>query len=295
MAFPLSWLIIQLHLSLSHAFAFDHAVTDLLTKAGGLTRRECEAVQHRHRRLTKQKLDVEQLHSTLHALPDHLLVGQIGELLRSTPLSKLRQQCELRPDARWCSYKKCLCDCSAMPGDGLRDGGMASSPPPAVVAIDCEFTPLRAAIVDAEGRIRMDCLVTPDVEPAGRSTPPLPSILRCDRPSLVPSRAGEVRATLLELLESGTTIVAHTPRSDLRALGFDEASASDLEERIVDVAKMGLPEGAQVASLRKMAERHLQLPKGSFQAGGKKHCAIEDAFMTLRVYDVLLQESPSPP
>ena len=56
---------------------------------------------------------------------------------------------------------------------------------------------------------------------------------------------------------------------------------------------MRLPPGAQVASLKRMAAEHLREDEargragGGFQAGGSKHCAVEDAWVTLRIYSAL--------
>ena len=120
----------------------------------------------------------------------------------------------------------------------------------------------------------------------------LPSILRCDRPNLVSATAGDVRERLRDLLKSGATIVAHTPQSDLRALGFDEAEYSEvLPSGVVDVARLRLPndgEYHEVASLRRMAKAHLKLER--FQRGGARHCAIQDALVTLRIYQALTDE-----
>jgi len=125
----------------------------------------------------------------------------------------------------------------------------------------------------------------PDVPTAGRSSAPLPSILRCDRPMLSSATAGEIRSQLHQWLATGTTVLAHTPQSDLRALGFDDVDVADLQRRgcVVDVAVLRLPEGSQVASLKRMAEQH-DLAPPSFQAGNSKHCAVQDALVTLALY-----------
>ena len=53
---------------------------------------------------------------------------------------------------------------------------------------------------------------------------------------------------------------------------------------LVDVGRLGVPAGAQVASLRRMAEAHLGL---TLHAGGRRHCAVEDAAVTMRLYHKL--------
>ena len=266
--------------------SLDTAVGALLQNKIGLTRREAELVQHRHRKRHQSPLTLNELEETIEALPPSLLPGHVAELLRSTSLPALREMVAAQPSAKWCSYKKTLCDC------GARSTAAEPPPPPRLVAIDCEFKPLRCAAVDDSGSVVLDCVVTPDKPPAGRSTAPLPSILRCDRPNLVSATAGDVRERLRDLLKSGATIVAHTPQSDLRALGFDEAEYSEvLPSGVVDVARLRLPndgEYHEVASLRRMAKAHLKLER--FQRGGARHCAIQDALVTLRIYQALTDE-----
>ena len=86
--------------------------------------------------------------------------------------------------------------------------------------------------------------------------------------------------------------MAHTPQSDLRALGFDaDEHQLQLPAGVVDVATVGLREGEQVASLKKLAARHLGEGEAKhFQAGGAKHCAVQDALVTLRVYEALREQ-----
>ena len=104
----------------------------------GLTRREVECLEHRHRRRNnKQRLTEEELDETLLALDERaLLPGQARHLLRSVPLPELRQLCAAHTS--WCSYRKTLCDCDVAP--------LSTSPPPAaptprVLAFDCVRPP----------------------------------------------------------------------------------------------------------------------------------------------------------
>ena len=236
----------------------------------GLTKREAVAVEHRHRRRNGAPLLHGELAATLHALdslPRTLLPGQLAELLRTTPMDALRVSCAASPEGIWCSYKRRLCDC----------GGVVAlaeeEVPPTVLSIDCEFKPLRCAAVDEGGRVRFDRIVLPDVPPAGTSTRPLPSILRCDRPSLVTTTSSALRAELEQRMAAGTVLIAHTPASDLRALGMGVEEVGRLLQagHVIDVATIGLAAGDQVASLKRMAEEDGVAPPG-FQAGGGKHC-----------------------
>ena len=267
-------------------------VVGLALQQRGLTRREAEAVQFRHKRNTGGPLTMEVLQSTLAAiddLPNALLDGQVAELLRATTMDAIRSAVKASPDGRWCSYKRKLCDC----GGRRLDLATAARPPPRLLAIDCEFKPLRFAAVDEEGSTRLDCLVLPDVAPAGRSSAPLPSILRCDRPQLVALTEGALRAQLTEWMALGARVLAHTPVSDLRALGIPELEVIELQRRglVVDVALLDLAQGDQVASLKRMAERYGVAPPG-FQEGGAKHCAIQDAVVAMALFKALRPEMP---
>jgi len=260
----------------------------------GLTRREAEAVQFRHKRNTGGPLTMEVLQSTLAAiddLPNALLDGQVAELLRATTMDAIRSAVKASPDGRWCSYKRKLCDCGGRPL--LVSVAAEAAAAPRLLAIDCEFKPLRFAAVDEEGSTRLDCLVLPDVAPAGRSSAPLPSILRCDRPQLVGLTEGALRAQLTEWMALGTRVLAHTPVSDLRALGIPELEVIELQRRglVVDVALLDLAQGDQVASLKRMAERYGVAPPG-FQEGGAKHCAIQDAVVAMALFKALRPEMP---
>lgn len=253
----------------------------------GLTRRESESVQHRHRRRMKVPILLPELEDTIAALPPGLLDGQVTELLRSMPAAELRTHCAAHAAGGWCTFKRRLCVCGSLE---RRTGvELQQAAPPSMVAFDCEFKPLRMAAVDDHRRIVMDYVVVPDEPPAGTSTSPLPSVLRCDRPSLVPMAKGELRRRLREWAAAGTVLVGHTPLSDLRAIGIEVDEAEELlrSGRLVDVGRLGLTEqGEQVASLKRMSQHEGVAPLG-FQAGGARHCAIEDALVTLDVYDAL--------
>lgn len=245
----------------------------------GLTARESDAVQHRHRRLTRRPLLPDECAATeaaLEALSLH--PAQLAHLLRSTPLEPLRAQAEAH-SGRWCSYKRALCTCGAgaVPASADAEGAPAA---PAVLGVDCEFKPLRFAAVDAAGAVHIDCAVLPDVPPPGGDPrrPKLPGVLSCDRQGLAMAPAAELRRRLLGLVAGGTTLVAHTPASDLRALGLAELEGSP---SVVDVGSASLAEGERVVSLRRMAEEHLGL---RIQRGGGPHCAIEDAYVALRLH-----------
>lgn len=81
----------------------DAAVTSLLQKRG-LTRREAESVQHRHRRLSKKPLQLPELEQSLSRLDAlKLLPGQTTHLIRSHPLSSFEDADPARH--KWCSYK----------------------------------------------------------------------------------------------------------------------------------------------------------------------------------------------
>ena len=167
-------------------------------------------------------------------------------------------------------------------------------PLPTVLSLDCEFKPLRCAIVDGAGRVCLDCLVTQRV--AGSSERPLSGILRCDAPRLQKIEVNELRALLLRLVEGGTILVAHTPQSDLRALSLllsDGSMPPELLGRVIDVAQLGKPTpDAPTMSLKRMAAEHLNIQiqhgtTGGGSAGSRRHCAIEDARVTMQLYQQL--------
>ena len=65
---------------------------------------------------------------------------------------------------------------------------------------------------------------------------------------------------------------------------------------MLDIAKLGRPAGSQAVSLRRMAEEHLgetiqQAARGG--AGRRRHCAIEDAAVTMRLYHALTRTAPA--
>ena len=72
-----------------HAALHDAAVPSLLQHKIGLTRREADLVEHRHRKQTGTLLGLAELEETIALLPDDLLDGHVAELLRSTTLSTL--------------------------------------------------------------------------------------------------------------------------------------------------------------------------------------------------------------
>ena len=287
--------------------ALDAAISQLLQQRIGLTRREADLVQHRHRKQTGALLQIAELEATIEALPPALLPGHVAHLLRAHPLSSLQG---LDPQRhRWCSYKTHVwCSCAdACAGPPLLDLDAPPSaddapppsaddePPPATLALDCEFKPLRCVIVDAAGRVRLDALVTKPA--AGTSSPPLPGILSCDAPLLRRVALADLQTTLRKLVASGTVIVAHTPESDLHALELTE-----LAEGFVDIAQLGRPPagryGPQSQSLKKMAEAHLgvtiQQGQGSQGVhGSRRHCAREDARVTMELYKALIAKGES--
>ena len=263
----------------------------------GLTRREADAVQHREMRRTGKRLQPEKLADTLDQLDSlELLPGQVAHLLRSHPLSSLQDLDPARH--RWCSYKThiwCSC-CSGVNQEqslSLLDVP-ATERLPELLSLDCEFKPLRCAIVDAEGRVRLDCLVTQPA--AGTSASPLPGILKCDVPELRRVDLADLQALLLRLVESGTVIVAHTPQADLRALQL----LDELDGKLVDVAQLGpkteAAVGLQSMSLKRMAAELLgiEIQKGGTgggRPGSRRHCAREDAQVAMRLYQVLRPEA----
>lgn len=136
----LSWLVVA-----SSCFEALHALTER-----GLTRREAEAVARRFQRRTGKRLlpsDVLAALANLDTL--ELLPGHITHLLRSHPLHSFDS---VDPSwHRWCSYKTHIwCSCNGV-GRGsplLRDDGTADvTRPPHILSFDCEFKPLRCAMV----------------------------------------------------------------------------------------------------------------------------------------------------
>lgn len=272
----------MLALLVAATLTFDATVSAVL-QARGLTRRESESIQHRHRRLVGKGLSMPVLDATLERLDSLQLVpGQVTHLLRSYPLASFER---VDPDRDvWCSYKNHIwCSCtSAEVGSSLL---LDSVTPPDVLSLDCEFKPLRCAIVDSAGSIRLDALV---VEPrAGVSARPLPGILKCDQSSLQRVELAELQAALRRVVAAGTVLIAHTPKQDLRALQMLE----DLEDHVVDIAQLGLPPGAQSMSLKRMAAAHLDMQiQQSGSGGSRRHCAIEDARVAMKLFHKLKVE-----
>ena len=199
--------------------------TQQLLMSRGLSRREADSVSARHRRRHKAQLAVAELHSVLKSLDElELQPEQAAHLLRSTPLQKLLAAKSSAGDPTrrvWCSYKKQLCDCGAH--RALPAGAMAAlERPPRLVAVDCEFSPLRVAAVDEAGRVLVDTLLVPPGHPGTPSK--ARGMLRCDIMATPPTAQADVRASLLELFTAGDGCVwlAHTPQHDLSALGLSE-------------------------------------------------------------------------
>jgi len=262
----------------------------------GLTRREADSVQQRFQRCTGRRLQPDELTATLEQLDTlELLPGQVTHLLRSHPLPSLQQVEPARN--KWCSYKTHIwCSCTDGAEAGADDPSLSlldapeSEPLPSVVSLDCEFKPLRCAMVDSGGRVRLDCLVTQPL--AGTSAPPLPGILECDAPLLRRVELAEMQALLRRLVEEGTVLVAHTPQADLRALQL----LDELDGKVVDIAQLGpktlAAVGLQSVSLKRMASDLLGVDIQSGSTGGgsrgsRRHCAREDAQVTMRLYHVL--------
>ena len=288
--------------------------TTLLT-GRGLTSREAACALARHRRHFGADLAADELHTILDSLDRHgLHPERAAHALRVTQLRTLGETCAAGAPARdltcsavgapsapgelrWCSFKKRLCDC--------RRGGAPASAAAPIFALDCEFTPLRCVVLDATGATRLDCLVAP----ASREQ----RLLKVDRAELPLLPASEVQSALRELLAGDGLLVGHTPQRDLQALGLmgDAALPAD---RIVDVAALAPAVDAPPAaaaggaaarprkrerrrraargeaparlSLRALAAAHLDDGDG-VRAGGGAHCAVEDAWTALRLYEAL--------
>ena len=200
-----------------------------------------------------------------------------------------------------CSYKKQLCDCGATHRSNGAAAVVAAAaaeeerPPRRLVAVDCEFSPLRVAAVGEAGCVLYDALVLPPVAAAG--TPSRSKgMLRCDIAATPPTAQAEVRAALLALFSAGGRSVwlAHTPQRDLLALGLTEEDLAEHGVELVDIGRLGLPASGQARSLKNMAAAHLGT---TIQRGGQKHCAVQDALVTLQLYSKLKEsgEESLPP
>jgi len=271
--------------------------TDLLV-ARGLTRREASSVEARYRRRHRTLLDTEELEATFASLDAlDLRPQQAAHLLRSIELRELRAAATNHDGAFvWCSYKKALCDCSAVPPSlgtaatataAATDAAPVEIVSPQLLSVDCEFNPLRVAAVDETGTLRLDALFAS----TGAGTPANPrGMLACDVAATPCQPQAELRDTLLALLagaagpSEGCTWVAHTPQQDLAALGLSEAELRDAGVTLVDVARLGGAAAGQASSLRRMAQAHLGV---EMHGGGSRHCAVQDAVVTLRLYDKL--------
>jgi len=127
-------------------------------EARGLTRREVTSMDSRHRRRHGAPLSAELVDGTLQSLDAlDLLPGQSVHLLRSNRLEELKAECEqvLDRPRHWCSFKKSLCNCCALPPPPAEP----APPPSKLLAIDCEFRPLRIAAVDEKLQLRFDYIV----------------------------------------------------------------------------------------------------------------------------------------
>ena len=127
-------------------------------EARGLSRREVTSMDARHRRRHGAPLSADLVDSTLQSLDAlDLIPGQAVHLLRSYRLDGLKAECEtvLGRPRHWCSFKKCLCNC----GTTLPPPDEPEPPPPKLLAIDCEFRPLRMAAVDENMVVRFDYIV----------------------------------------------------------------------------------------------------------------------------------------
>ena len=157
--------------------------TQQLLMSRGLTRREADSVSARHRRRNKAQLAVAELDCVLDSLDElELEPEQAAHLLRSTPLQELLATTSGASDPTrrvWCSYKKQLCDCGARRSD---PAAAAPVRPPRMVAVDCEFSPLRVAAVDQAGRVLFDALLLPPETAAGTPSKSR-GMLRCDSSS----------------------------------------------------------------------------------------------------------------
>ena len=217
-------------LLLASSFAWGTQVsTQQLLISRGLTRREADSVNARHRRRNKAQLAVAELDAVLDSLDAlELQPEQAAHLLRSTPIATLQELLAVTSGAAaaggssagaaWCSYKKQLCDCGATHRSDAAAAAATERPPPRLVAVDCEFSPLRVAAVDEAGCVLYDALVLPPVEAAGTPSKSK-GMLRCDIAATPPTAQAEVRASILALLTAGDGCLwlAHTPQHDLSA------------------------------------------------------------------------------
>jgi len=165
---------------------------------------------------------------------------------------------------------------------------LAALPPPRVLALDCEFKPLRCAAVDENGLIRLNHLVEPAVKPAGTSQPPTPGLLSCDRDLFARIDLPDLQAQLLQWSSDGCVFIGHTLANDLRALELDGKLAyEDISHLHMDdeaERKAAAARGVGAMSLRRLAAKYLNL---EMQRGGSKHCAVQDSEVTMRLFQLL--------
>ena len=181
----------------------------------GLTRREATNVEARHRRLHREMLRKEELLHTFSLLDAlGLEKGQAVHLLRTSRLRELASACTeaaARPPTapRWCHFKKALCNCEAQ----LPSLDAAPSAP-RLVALDCEFEPLRCAAVDERRTVVLNHIVTRDGTPERA-----PGVLSCDRALLPSLSIADLHSLLTSWSANGAVLVGHTlVRADPPAL-----------------------------------------------------------------------------
>lgn len=250
-----------------------------LLMARGLTRREAECIAARHKRRTKTVLHDQELSIILNSLDAYkLLPEQAAYLLRSTPLRDLNPACSSQQETPvWCSYKKKLCNCQQLFDEQFMSH--ADTTKPRLLAVDCEFSPDRCGAVDETGNVRIDSLVL-RTENAVRPS----NVLECDFNSMTGQSKTQLLQSLVDLISPGGLWVAHTPEQDLQMLG---SSLQELQARgiqVIDIAQLD-PESTKgkLRSLRSMAQTHL----GINIQEGRQHCAIQDARVTLLLFEKL--------
>jgi RNA exonuclease 1 len=154
------------------------------------------------------------------------------------------------------------------------DDGRPSSPPHALVAVDCEmcvtaagYELARVSAVGADGSVLLDELVAP-------ANPVLDYNTRfsgIDEATLagVTTTLAEARAALLTLLHADTVLIGHALENDLRALRL-------LHARVVDTGVLfPHPRGPPFrTALRRLSERFL---KRVIQTGTGGHDSVDDA------------------
>jgi len=160
----------------------------------------------------------------------------------------------------------------------------------ASAALDCEFKPLRCAVVDEHGVIRLNHLIEPAIRPAGTSAPKLPGMLGCDRVATRRLRLPALQEQLRSWVGGGSILLGHTLSCDFRALEMDgELAYVDIPSlRSTQVpslrARAGTRVQADAMSLKRMAAAYLG---ENIHGGGRKHCAVQDAEVAMRLHSLL--------